>query len=66
MVLPESLDAARAREVARSEFDAWIASASQPEAARRHIVTSSAPGGATATRSSESASSPPGRTSERN
>lgn len=38
MVHPESLDAARAREVARSEFDAWIASAPQPEAARRSIA----------------------------
>jgi hypothetical protein len=42
MVHPESLDAARAREVARAEFDAWIASAPRPEAARRSIAPDAA------------------------
>ena len=42
MVHQDSLDAARAREVARSEFDAWIASAAQPEAARRSIAPDAA------------------------
>lgn len=42
MVQQETPDSVRAREVARSEFDAWIASASQPEAARRSIAPDAA------------------------
>lgn len=42
MVQQDNAEAARVRDVARSEFDAWIAAALQPEAARRSIAPDAA------------------------
>ena len=50
MVESESLDAARVREVARSEFDAWIAAAPAPARARRMLAPDATLRGATLAR----------------
>lgn len=46
----QRLDTARAREIARAEFDAWIARAPRPDAARRQLAPDAALHGATLAR----------------
>jgi hypothetical protein len=46
----QALDTTRAREVARAQFDAWIAMAPQPESARRQLAPDAALHGATLAR----------------